>query len=114
MADLKVVATAAVADSTDRISTAWPLLTGQHENVYQEFKAFVAANVEPFAEQWDRDQKIPQSALALLAQSGYLGCSLPRQYGGRGWDITTFGLLNEALGRGSSALTGVLTVQTMV
>ena len=26
----------------------------------------------------------------------------------------TFGLLNEALGRGSSALTGVLTVQAMV
>ena len=28
--------------------------------------------------------------------------------------MVTFGLLNEALGRGSSALTGVLTVQAMV
>lgn len=71
-------------------------------------------NVEPFAEEWDREQKIPGSAISLLAKSGYLGCSLPPQYGGQGWDTITFGLLNEALGRGSSSLTGVLTVQTMV
>ena len=71
-------------------------------------------NVEPFAEQWDRDQRIPDSVISKLAQSGYLGCSLPPDYGGQGWDIVTFGLLNEALGRGSSALTGVLTVQAMV
>ena len=71
-------------------------------------------NVEPFAEQWDRDQRIPDSVISLLAKSGYLGCSLPPDYGGQGWDIVTFGLLNEALGRGSPALTGVLTVQAMV
>ena len=42
----------------------------------------------------------------MLAKSGYLGCSLPPDYGGQGWDIVTFGLLNEALGRGSSVLDG--------
>ena len=52
--------------------------------------------------------------ISMLAKSGYLGCSLPPHYGGQGWDIVTFGLLNEALGRGSSSLTGVLTVQSMV
>jgi alkylation response protein AidB-like acyl-CoA dehydrogenase len=80
----------------------------------EEFQAFVALNVAPFAEQWDRDQRIPDSVISSLARCGYLGGSLPQQYGGRGWDIVTFGLLNEALGRGSPALTGVLTVQTMV
>jgi len=74
----------------------------------------VSLNVEPFAEEWDRAQKIPESVVAKLAQSGYLGCSLPTQYGGQGWDTVTFGLLNEALGRASSSLTGLLTVQTMV
>src|SRR5438046_6041857 len=49
-----------------------------------------------------------------MAQAGYLCCSLPPEYGGQGWDIVTFGLLNEAFGRASSALTGVLTVQAMV
>src|SRR3989442_13813924 len=49
-----------------------------------------------------------------MAQAGYLVCSLPPDYGGQGWDIVTFGLVNEAFGRALSALTGVLTVQAMV
>src|ERR1051326_7260107 len=90
------------------------LLTEEHKIRQREFKAFVSENVEPFAEEWDREQKPPRCAISKLAKSGYLGCSLPTQYGGQGWDTVTFGLLNEALGRGSSSLTGVLTVQTMV
>ena len=90
------------------------LLTESQNGRYEEFRTFVSRHVLPFAEQWDREQRIPASAISNLAQRGYLGCSLPPQFGGRGWDVVTFGLLNEALGRGLSALTGVLTVQTMV
>src|SRR5207302_1603848 len=73
----------------------------------EEFNAFVTRNVAPFAEQWDRDQQVPAGVISQMAQAGYLGCSLPPEYGGQGWDIVTFGLLNEAFGRASSALTGV-------
>jgi alkylation response protein AidB-like acyl-CoA dehydrogenase len=90
------------------------LLTNAQKSRHEEFKAFVSLNVEPFAEQWDREQAIPGDAISKLAQRGYLGCSLPPEYGGQGWDVVTFGLLNEAFGRGLSALTGVLTVQAMV
>src|SRR5580765_1449303 len=96
------------------VSEPQHLLTDQQEIRHKEFKAFVSLNVEPFAERWDREQRIPDSVISLLAKSGYLGCTLPPHYSGQGWDIVTFGLLNEALGRGSSALTGVLTVQAMV
>ena len=90
------------------------LLTDSQKGKREEFRTFVTLNVDPFAEQWDRDQRIPDSVISRLGECGYLGCSLPRDYGGEGWDTVTFGLLNEALGRGSSALTGVLTVQAMV
>lgn len=90
------------------------LLTDSQRSRHDEFKSFVTLDVEPFADEWDRDQRIPDSVISKLAQCGYLGCSLPADYGGQGWDIVTFGLLNEAFGRGSSALTGVLTVQAMV
>jgi glutaryl-CoA dehydrogenase (non-decarboxylating) len=96
------------------VSEPQHLLTDQQAIRHKEFKAFVSLNVEPFAERWDREQRIPDSVISLLAKSGYLGCTLPPHYSGQGWDIVTFGLLNEALGRGSSALTGVLTVQAMV
>src|SRR5467141_3388430 len=90
------------------------LLTDFQRGKHEEFKTYVTLNVEPFAAQWDRDQRIPDSAISTIAQRGCLGSSLPPEYGGQGWDIVTFGLLNEAFGRGSSALTGVLTVQAMV
>ena len=80
----------------------------------EEFRAFVARHVTPCAAQWDRDQRIPASVVALLGDSGYLGATLPREYGGQGWDVATFGALNEAFGQASSALTGVITVQSMV
>jgi glutaryl-CoA dehydrogenase (non-decarboxylating) len=90
------------------------LLTETPAARHEQFKAFVTVNVEPFADQWHRDQRIPNSVISALARRGYLGCSVPQDYGGLGWDVGTFGLLHEALGRGSSALTGVLTVQSMV
>jgi alkylation response protein AidB-like acyl-CoA dehydrogenase len=81
---------------------------------YREFQAFASREVMPAAEQWDREQKLPSAVIAAMADRGYLGCCVPGEYGGQGLDTVTFGALNEAIGRGSSALTGVLTVQAMV
>src|SRR5438105_951517 len=90
------------------------LLTEVHKARQEEFKAFVAAQVEPAAGEWDRSERPSKVAIAALGERGYLGTTIAPEYGGRGWDAVTFGLLNEALGRGSSALTGVVTVQAMV
>ena len=89
-------------------------LTEVQKARHEEFKAFVAAQVEPAAERWDREQRLSDAAIDALAERGYLGTTLAPEYGGRGWDAVTFGLLNEAVGKGSCALTGVLTVQAMV
>ena len=80
---------------------------------YATFKEYVSSKVEPFADDWEREQALPREALAQLAGSGYLGATLPAEYGGQGWDVVSFGLLNEAFGRGSPSLTSVLTVQSM-
>ena len=114
MVDFQAAQPAETGAFIGRGSSLRHLLSDQQEVRYRDCKSFVASNVEPLAERWDRDQCIPDSTIALLANSGYLGSSLPAQYGGQGWDAVTFGLLNEAVGRGSSALTGVVTVQAMV
>ena len=90
------------------------LLSEDQEAQYSAFKEFVSLNVEPFAEAWDREEQIPHAVISLLGEAGYLGVTLPRDYAGQGGNTVTFGLLNEAMGRGSSALTGVLTCQAMV
>jgi len=67
------------------------LVTSSQKAHYGQFKAFVATEVEPFVEQWDREQKHPDSIIALLAKSGYLGSTLPLKYGGKAWDFITLG-----------------------
>ena len=79
-----------------------------------EFRDFVATHVEPHASAWEREQGFPREIVSTMAKKGYLGSLLPREYGGQGWDVVTFGLLNEAFGRSSSSLTSVFTVQSMV
>lgn len=90
------------------------LLTDRQRERHDEFTSFVATQVTPFAERWDQDERIPEAVIARMGQCGYLGSTLPQEHAGQGWDVVTFGLLNEAFGSASSALTGVLTVQSMV
>ena len=90
------------------------LLSDHQKKRYQEFKVFVKEHVEPFAWQWDNDEIMPRSIISLIGKSGYFGCNIPEEYGGWGSDFVTFGLLNEAFGRGSSSLTDLLTIQAMV
>jgi glutaryl-CoA dehydrogenase (non-decarboxylating) len=91
-----------------------PLLADDQEAKYSEFKEFVSLHVEPFATAWDRDQQIPRAMVSRMGDAGHLGALIPRAYSGQGWNTVTFGLLNEAFGRGSSALTDVITCQAMV
>jgi glutaryl-CoA dehydrogenase (non-decarboxylating) len=90
------------------------LLTVEQRARYKQFQEFVKTDVEPAAARWDIDGKIPQDVISEVVRRGYVGSSVPLEYGGQGWDVVTFGLLNEALGRGSSALAGLITVQSMV
>ena len=88
--------------------------TSEQAARYEDFKAFATAEVAPRAETWDREQIAPVDLLPVLAKRGYFGSNLPAEFGGRGWDTVTFGLLCEALGRCSSSLAVHVTVQTMV
>jgi alkylation response protein AidB-like acyl-CoA dehydrogenase len=90
------------------------LLTDSQRERYKEIRSFVKTNVEPYASEWDLNQEMPDDFISLLGRSGYLGSNIPEEYGGMGWDFVTFGLLNEAVGRGISSLTDLLTIQAMV
>jgi len=89
-------------------------LTEAQQSRQREFREFVARHVAPFAAEWDRTEKIPEATVRLIANAGYLGSTLPLEFDGKDWDTVTFGLLNEAFGRASVALTDLLTVQAMV
>ncbi len=89
-------------------------LTQQQKESQASFRAFVEAEIQPNADRYDREESTPREIIQRVAQQGYLGAIIPRAYGGSEMDMITFGLLNEALGRGCSSLRSLLTVHSMV
>jgi alkylation response protein AidB-like acyl-CoA dehydrogenase len=90
------------------------IINKEQEFLYRGFREFVQEHVEPEAAAWDQQGGVSREVIARLSAEGYLGAMIPEEYGGKGWDLVTYGLLNEAFGKASSSLTVLFTVQNMV
>ncbi|BET96833.1 acyl-CoA dehydrogenase family protein [Xenorhabdus taiwanensis] len=80
----------------------------------QIFEQFSASNIAPYADEWDLSETMPDSVIEQLVHNGWLGGLAKTEHGGLGFDATTFGLLNMAIGAGSGSLTGLLNVHSMM
>ncbi len=89
-------------------------LSPEQRAAREEVRAFVAAEIAPHADRWDREGAIPLSLVDRLREHSYLGSNVPEPYGGRGRDMVTYGLMTEEIGRGCSSVRSLLTVHDMV
>ncbi|MDX7986046.1 acyl-CoA dehydrogenase [Xenorhabdus sp. 12] len=89
-------------------------LSVEQQEWLQEFERFSAAEVAPYADEWDLAEATPAHVVQKLAQNGWLGGLAKSENGGLGFNATTFGLLNMAIGAGSGSLTGLLNVHSMM
>lgn len=88
-------------------------LTPEQRRARDEYRAFVAAEIVPHAGRWDREEALPPEIIRKLAERGWLGTIVPRDLGGPGLDMITYGILTEELGRGCSSVRSLLTVHDM-
>ncbi|MEH1779529.1 MAG: acyl-CoA dehydrogenase family protein [Nostoc sp.] len=89
-------------------------LSTQQKNAQAKFRAFVNEEICPSAGEWDRKEFTPPELIKKIAECGFLGAILPQEYGGKGMDMITYGILNEEIGRGCSSVRSLLTVHNMV
>jgi alkylation response protein AidB-like acyl-CoA dehydrogenase len=73
-------------------------------------RAWVDEVVVPRAIANDRDERFPQEGLDGLRQTGFIGLTIPEQYGGGGADPLSYALLVEELGRGDANVRSILSV----
>jgi alkylation response protein AidB-like acyl-CoA dehydrogenase len=66
------------------------------------------------AAKWDRDDAIPPSAIAKLADIGLLGMNVPEEWGGLGYDSRTVSMVIEEVARVSAALAIMVSVHNSV
>ena len=88
------------------------LLSEEEILVQHTAREFVEAEVLPVITQHHRDETFPEELVPRLGELGYLGSVYPEEYGGAGLGAVAYGLLNQELERGDSALRSFVSVQT--
>ncbi|MFF4741028.1 acyl-CoA dehydrogenase family protein [Streptomyces sp. NPDC001262] len=80
----------------------------EHEAFRATVRAFLAKEVEPHYEQWEKDGVVSREAWLATGRQGLLGITVPEEYGGGGSTDHRFGaVLTEEFARSGAAGFGV-------
>ncbi|MFH8626096.1 acyl-CoA dehydrogenase family protein [Streptomyces vietnamensis] len=85
-------------------------LSEEQEAVRRLAEDFVAREVTPHAAAWDRAEEVDRGIVKKLGAVGFLGLTIPEEYGGSGGDHLAYCLVTEELGRGDSSVRGIVSV----
>ncbi|MEU7027531.1 acyl-CoA dehydrogenase family protein [Streptomyces sp. NPDC046275] len=85
-------------------------LSEEQEAVRRLAEDFVAREVTPHAVAWDRAEEVDRGIVKKLGAVGFLGLTIPEEYGGSGGDHLSYCLVTEELGRGDSSVRGIVSV----
>src|SRR6478672_7817112 len=87
-------------------------LSDEQKLIRETARDFTNNEFIPRGRENDRNHHFDLELVGMLAEQGYLGAIVPREYGGAGLDYFTYGLIVEEVGRGDSAMRTVISVQT--
>jgi alkylation response protein AidB-like acyl-CoA dehydrogenase len=85
-------------------------LSPEQHAVRKAVREWVDDVVVPPALRNDREERFPQEALDGLRQTGFIGMSIPEEFGGGGADPLSYVLLIEELGRGDANVRSLVSV----
>jgi butyryl-CoA dehydrogenase len=87
-------------------------LTDEQRLIRETARDFADREIIPVARENDRNEHFDLDLVRKLGEMGYLGPIVAEEYGGRGLDYLTYGLIVEEIGRGDSSARTVVSVQT--
>lgn len=85
-------------------------LTSEQEQFRALAREWVDREVVPHATEWDRAEQVDTKIVGKLAELGFLGLGIDEELGGSGGDFLTYCLMMEELGRGDTAVRGIVSV----
>ena len=75
------------------------LFTPEHDEARRALQKFIAAEINPFVDEWEKAQTFPAHDLfKKLGDLGFLGLTKPVEYGGQGLDYSYAVMMAEELG----------------
>ena len=87
-------------------------LTDEQQLIKTTAREFTDREIVPVAGENSANHYFDTGLVRKIADQGYLGAIVPREYGGAGLDYVTYAIICEEIGRGCSAMRTVISVQT--
>jgi butyryl-CoA dehydrogenase len=87
-------------------------LTDEQQLIQSTARDFSDREIWDKARENARNEHFDTELVRKIADQGYLGAIVPREYGGAGLDYVSYGLVVEEIGRADSAMRTVVSVQT--
>jgi butyryl-CoA dehydrogenase len=87
-------------------------LTDEQRLISESAREFSDREIAPRVRENDRAARFDRELASKLGEIGYLGAPVAEEYGGRGLDYLSYGLIVEQVGRVDSSARTVVSVQT--
>jgi butyryl-CoA dehydrogenase len=87
-------------------------LTDEQRLIRETAREFATREILPVARDNDRNERFDVGMVKKLGDMGFLGPIVSEEYGGRGLDYLTYGLIVEEIGRADSSTRTIVSVQT--
>ncbi len=85
-------------------------IRGETKLIKAEVRKFLAAEVDPIADDIERERRIPEQILAKTKQMGLFNLTVPEEYGGPGLTMTDLCVVLEEMGRSCASLAMMVAV----
>src|SRR2546422_2679997 len=77
-------------------------------------REFARTRIEPQAAEWDRTRHFARDVIDELGRLGFLGMTVPEEYGGMGLDTITYLLALEELAAADAGVAGAVGVPSAI
>ena len=98
----RLLSTAAVPEAAE--AAAFGTLTADHRELRDTSRAFFMDHFHGLNERMDNEDYWPADAWPTIGKQGYLGLTVPPEYGGAGLDFLSAGMIGESLGYANPSL----------
>ncbi len=87
-------------------------LSKEQREIKERAAEFADREVAPYAAEWDREARFPAEVFGKLAEAGFMGLCVPKEYRGGGTDFLSYVLLLEEISRADAGVGVTLAVHT--
>jgi len=83
-------------------------LSKEHQLLQQMYKSFAEKEVKPLAAELDEEERFPVETVGKLARYGFLGITIPKEYGGQGGTYLSYAMAIEEIAKVCATTTMIM------